>query len=201
MRGDTTSALTSTVPAPIAFDLEAFRAGDPQVFRALLEGLSVELRRFLRSLGLSCGDAGDIVSSVSAKLYRRRGRMESYYHIRRSTFFMARNEAIDCLRLRSRWWQTAQAVRYLHNPIANVPNMDLAVEVEQCRERLLQKVWGEIRQLPAQRQKVLRLYYTENLSTGEIAKRLNLKPQTVLNHKTRALSTVKKAIGRMAPPL
>jgi RNA polymerase sigma-70 factor (ECF subfamily) len=201
MRGDTTSALPTTVQGPMAFDLEAFRAGDPQVFRALLDSLSVELQRFLLSLGVSCEDAGDIIASVSAKLYRGRGRMESYQHIRRSTFFMARNEAIDCLRLRSRWWQTAQAVRYLHNPIANVPNMDLAPEVEECRERLLQKVWCEIRQLPAQRQKVLHLYYTENLSTGEIAKRLNLRPQTVLNHKTRALSTVKKAVGRMAPPL
>jgi RNA polymerase sigma factor (sigma-70 family) len=183
----------------MAFDLEAFRAGDPHVFRALLDNLSVEWQRFLLSLGLSCEDAGDIIASVSAKLYRGRGRMESYQHIRRSTFFMARNEAIDCLRLRSRWWQTAQAVRYLHNPIGNVPDMDLAPEVEECRERLLQKVWCEIRQLPAQRQKVLHLYYTENLSTGEIAKRLNLKRQTVLNHKSKGLAALKMAVSPSVP--
>jgi RNA polymerase sigma-70 factor (ECF subfamily) len=187
---------SSVLADAFPFDLEAFLAGDPHVLQTLLDTLSGELHRYLLYLGLSYEDARDIFASVSAKLFHRRARMQSYGHIRRSFFIMARNEAIDCLRLQSKWRKSEKAIQYLHDRAENFMDRDLAAQLDQWRDLLLQNIRQEIARLPPQRQKVLHLYYTQDLSTAEIAARLNLNSQTVLNHKSRGLAALKNAIRR-----
>jgi len=51
----------------------------------------------------------------------------------------------------------------------------------------------EIDKLPRQRKTILRLYFFEQKSTSEIAEQMGLNSQTVLNHKAKALESLRKS--------
>lgn len=101
---------------------------------------------------------------------------------------MAKNEAIDCLRLQTKRRKTEIAIRYLQDRADTLLDRSLAVQLDQRKDLLSQNIWKEIAQLPPQPKKILQLYYTQGLTTPEIACLLNISPQTVLNHKSRGLA-------------
>ena len=67
------------------------------------------------------------------------------------------------------------------------------VETERVKTILLQDIHKEIEKLPRQRKTILRLYFFEQKNTTEIAEMMQLSPQTVLNHKTKALDSLRKS--------
>src|SRR6185437_8400552 len=66
-------------------------------------------------------------------------------------------------------------------------------ETARVRTLLLQDIHKEIERLPKQRKTILRLYFFEQKNTSEIAEIMQLSPQTVLNHKTKALDALRKS--------
>ena len=66
-------------------------------------------------------------------------------------------------------------------------------ETERVKSAVFQGILNEIDKLPRQRKAILRLYFFEQKSTAEIAKQLGLNSQTVLNHKAKALESLRKS--------
>jgi RNA polymerase sigma factor (sigma-70 family) len=64
-------------------------------------------------------------------------------------------------------------------------------EAEKKRAEVLCELRGSFRNLTARKRRILVYYYFRRMSTREIAARLGIVPQTVLNHKSQALNLLK----------
>jgi RNA polymerase sigma-70 factor (ECF subfamily) len=71
--------------------------------------------------------------------------------------------------------------------------VEKTAETERVKANLLHDMYKEIEKLPKQRRKILRLYFFEQKSTTEIAEQMDLSPQTVLNHKTKAINSLRES--------
>jgi len=164
----------------------SFRQGSKDAFRIVHDKIVKQLLYFAENIIYCTQDAEDIVSNAFLKLFSAREDMRTFEHIRRWLYVTVRNEAIDYLRAKSKWRESKEDIAYLGS------NAEEKIETERVRSILLQEICNEIDKLPRQRRTIIRLYYYEQKNTSEIAGLLQLSPQTVLNHKTKALEMLRK---------
>jgi RNA polymerase sigma-70 factor (ECF subfamily) len=164
----------------------AFRDGDKDAFRAVYDRMVRPLTYFAENIIFSAIDVEDIVANAFSKLYHARSTMRSMEHIKRWLYVIVRNESIDYLRLRTRLRESHSEVAYLGDECAEHH------ETERVKSELFQNILTEIEKLPRQRKAILRAYFFEQKTTAEIAKQLGLNSQTVLNHKAKALESLRK---------
>lgn len=165
----------------------SFREGNKEAFRLIYDQLVRPLTYFVENIIYSQQDAEDIVANAFYKLYHARTALRSYEHVKRWMYVIVRNEAIDYLRARRRSRENQHDIAYLESGVVET------AETERVKTNILQDMYKEIEKLPKQRKKILRLYFFEQKSTTEIAELMELSPQTVLNHKTKAIDSLKKS--------
>jgi len=165
----------------------SFREGNKDAFRLIYDQLVRPLTYFVENIIHSQQDAEDIVANAFYKLYHARTGLRSYEHVKRWMYVIVRNEAIDYLRARTRARENQHDIAYLESGLVEM------AETERIKANLLQDIYKEIEKLPKQRKTILRLYFFEQKSTTEIAEQLELSPQTVLNHKTKAIDSLRKS--------
>jgi RNA polymerase sigma-70 factor (family 1) len=165
----------------------SFREGNKDAFRLIYDQLVRPLTYFVENIIHSQADAEDIVANAFYKLYHARTGLRSYEHVKRWMYVIVRNEAIDYLRARTRARENQHDIAYLESGVVE------HAETERIKANLLQDVYREIEKLPKQRKTILRLYFFEQKSTTEIAEQMELSPQTVLNHKTKAIDSLRKS--------
>jgi RNA polymerase sigma-70 factor (family 1) len=168
-----------------------FREGDKDAFREIYDRMVRQLTFFVENIIFSPVDAEDIVANAFTKLYHARTGMRSIGHIKRWLYVIVRNESIDYLRLRSRQRESHTEVAYLG------AESDDHHETERVKSAVFQDVLNEIEKLPRQRKAILRMYFFEQKSTAEIAKQLGLNSQTVLNHKAKALESLRRSGAKL----
>lgn len=165
----------------------SFREGNKEAFRLVYDQMVRPLMYFVENIIHSQIDAEDIVANSFYKLFHAREGMKSFDHIKRWLYVIVRNEAIDYLRLKTKQRESQYDLAYLES------DFEEHVETERVRTVLLQDIHKEIEKLPRQRKTILRLYFFEEKNTSEIAQIMQLSPQTVLNHKTKALVALRKS--------
>ena len=165
----------------------SFREGSRDAFRVIYDLMVRPLTYFVENIIHSEPDAEDIVANAFYKLFHSRGGMKSYDHVKRWLYVIVRNESIDYLRLKTRQRESQYDLSYLESGVEE------QIETERVRTILLQDIHKEIEKLPRQRRTILRLYFFEQKSTSEIAEIMQLSPQTVLNHKTKALDALRRS--------
>ena len=165
----------------------SFREGNKEAFRLVYDQMVRPLSYFVENIIHSQVDAEDIVANAFYKLFHARANMRSFEHIKRWLYVIVRNESIDYLRAKTRQKESQYDLSYLETGIEE------QAETERVRTVLLQDIHKEIERLPKQRKTILRLYYFEQKNTSEIAEIMQLSPQTVLNHKTKALDALRKS--------
>jgi RNA polymerase sigma-70 factor (ECF subfamily) len=165
----------------------SFREGNKDAFRLIYDQLVRPLTFFVENIIHSQLDAEDIVANAFYKLYHARTALRSYEHVKRWMYVIVRNESIDYLRARTRARENQHDIAYLETGVVEL------VETERLKASLLQDIYAAIEKLPKQRKTILRLYFFEQKSTTEIAELMELSPQTVLNHKTKAIDSLRKS--------
>ena len=139
-------------------------------------------------------EAEDIVAESFIKLLRTELRTPTELSLKSFLFTTTRNACIDSLRKR----------KHAFTPVEDLPvsraDDNSAVEQEMVFAQVLQLIYAEIEQLPAQPRVVFKKFFFENKSSELIAEELGLSRQTVLNHKTRALNILKAALYRNGLP-
>ena len=165
----------------------SFREGNKEAFRLVYDQMVRPLSYFVENIIHSQVDAEDIVANAFYKLFHARANMRSFEHIKRWLYVIVRNESIDYLRAKTRQKESQYDLSYLETGIEE------QAETERVRTVLLQDIHKEIERLPKQRKTILRLYFFEQKNTSEIAEIMQLSPQTVLNHKTKALDALRKS--------
>jgi RNA polymerase sigma-70 factor (family 1) len=167
--------------------MNSFREGNKDAFRVIYDQMVRPLTFFVENIIHSQPDAEDIVANSFYKLYHARTGMRSIEHVKRWLYVIVRNEAIDYLRARTRARENQYDIAYLESGVVE------HTETERVKANVLQDVYKEIEKLPKQRRTILRLYFFEQKSTTEIAEQMDLSPQTVLNHKTKAIDSLRKS--------
>jgi RNA polymerase sigma-70 factor (family 1) len=167
--------------------MNSFREGNKDAFRVIYDQMVRPLTFFVENIIHSQPDAEDIVANSFYKLYHARTGMRSFEHVKRWLYVIVRNEAIDYLRARTRARENQYDIAYLESGVVE------HTETERVKANVLQDVYKEIEKLPKQRRTILRLYFFEQKSTTEIAEQMDLSPQTVLNHKTKAIDSLRKS--------
>lgn len=167
--------------------MNLFREGDKESFRWIYDRMVRPLTYFVENIIFSHVDAEDIVANAFYKLFHARAGMKSYEHVKRWLYVIVRNEAIDYLRLRARQKDSRNDIAYLETGVEE------QIETERVKTVVFQNILAEIEKLPRQRKTILRLYFFEQKTTTEIAEMLQLNSQTVLNHKAKALESLRKS--------
>ena len=167
--------------------MDGFRAGDQASFRWIYDRMARPLTYFVENIIFSHTDAEDIVANAFYKLFHARAGMKSYEHVKRWLYVIVRNESIDYLRLKTKQRESSNDIAYL------AADTEEHMETERARTAIFQSVLAEIEKLPRQRKTILRLYFFEQKTTAEIAEMLHLNSQTVLNHKAKALESLRQS--------
>src|ERR1039457_5736451 len=165
--------------------LDDVRGGDQQAMTEIFDRYG----RMVYSVALRVlqdpGHAEDVMQEVLLKVWREpqtfpkgRGSLGAWLAV------MARNRAIDALRLR----RPAETV----DDVALVSKTNLASEFE--RNSMIEKVRGVLKGLPVEQQASMELAYFEGLSHTEIAARTGDPLGTVKTRIRAALTSLRKAL-------
>jgi RNA polymerase sigma factor (sigma-70 family) len=169
--------------------MQAFRKGDEDSFCWIYDQLVRQLTHFVEYTILSRVDAEDIVANAIHKLFRAREGMKSVDHIKRFLYVVVTNEAIDYLHAKTKRQDAVRNLAYLACSAEQQNEMDSANKMQ------MQTILQAIDELPRQKRTVLTLYFLKQKSTSEIAEILNLNTQTVLNHKSKALESLRETLA------
>ena len=170
--------------------LARLAAHDAGALDALLERHWPALYRYaLRKTG-SPDDAADVAQEVFCRLWERRTEWRADGSVKGLLFRLARNAAATTRRRR----RVRERAARLFVRVAPEPAPPLAAaERAELRTALEQA----IARLPARRREVFLLRMVDGLSYDEIAAAMDTSRQTVANQLSRALATLRAALGHL----
>lgn len=175
--------------------IERFQKGDSQAFTLLYNHLFPGVSYFAGQLVGDVAEAEDIVSESFIKLYHNRHNFNTLPNIRVFLYITTRNACFDLLRARRRHHLAHKEIVYLELGV------DTARFSEEEYQRLLEKLYRRVENLPGRCREVFRRLYFDGLTTAEVARVMELSPQTVLNQKSRAIQLLRKFLAGEGPGL
>src|SRR5665213_736625 len=139
--------------------------------------------------------AEDMVQDIFLKIWMKKEQLPAIENFRNYLFIVARNHIFNELKKRSTdILFTDQLLDYFHDN-KTTPEKKL---LQKEASHLIQQA---IDRLPQQQKMVYRLSREEGLSRNEIAERLELSPNTVRNHLSKALEMIRQSLQHDASGL
>jgi len=178
--------------------LQKFNEGDEQVFNDVYCLFYRQLFFYACKFHISPWESEDLVSEAFVSLYRQVGlgnRFESVSHMANFLFLVIRKAAI------SHTHAPQRAYRYKKNFLQFAGGQEDDVCNARIEAETLQIIYDAIEGLPPVCRKVFKMSYLQDLNYHEIARRLKLSPQTVMNQESRAVKLLRKRILTSASPL
>jgi len=154
--------------------------GDEEAFREVVYYYSPKLISFLFSITKTRHTAEEIMQEVFLRLWQNRESVEAG-NLGGWLYRVASNLAYSYLKREA---LNGRLLSSLNKKQANqFSEIDQQMDYKECRE-LIHKA---LNQLPDQQRKVYQLSLQEGMSRKEVAELLNISPNTVKNHLSRAL--------------
>lgn len=170
--------------------MQEIKADNMLAFDILYKKYSKRLYRFAFSILKSNEEAENIIQDVFLNLWENRQKVEKDSSVRYYIFTIAHNSAISLIRKKSR---TSEFIEYLKlNQNFNQEPVNIEIEYNELKDRLE----GIINQLPDRQKEVYLLHKVEGLKYQEIAKKLRISENTIENHMSRALKTIRAKLGK-----
>ncbi|HLZ86732.1 MAG TPA: sigma-70 family RNA polymerase sigma factor [Puia sp.] len=161
------------------------------------EAFVVYYQRYHKSIYASikrlCGDdalAEDLTQEVFKNLWDRRAELNDEDHLRNNLFLMARSYFLDNRRRRKIHARAEEELRRTAEPGDDI-------ELTLVTEEVFAIVEGTMMKLPPQQKMVLELLLLRGLDVRAVAKRMQLAPQTVRNHKSQAIHFLRTELYRL----
>lgn len=169
--------------------LMRIKEGDIVAFTALYKKYSAGIYTFCTNLTKSRQDAQDMVQEIFVKLWDSRQKLSPDASARGFLFVLAKNMLIDAYRKRVNDPVYEDYIEYSNS---------LGSEDESRIEyqEFLTIVKSQIDTLPPAQRRVMNLSKIENLSIKEIAERLNVSQQTVMNQSSQGLKHLREKLRR-----
>lgn len=169
--------------------MQEIKADNMFAFDVLYKKYSKRLYRFGFSIIKSQEETENLMQDVFLNLWENRHKVEKDSSIKSYIFTIAYNSAISIIRKKAK---ESQFVEYLKS-IQKINQEPVNVEVEY--NELTNKLDEIIKELPQRQKEVYLLHRVEGLKYNEIAERLNISINTIENHMSRALKTIREKLG------
>jgi len=169
--------------------MQKITAGDMSAFDVLYARYSRRIYKFAFSILKSQEDAESIVQDVYLSLWEKRSEIEKGASVRYYIFTIAYNASVSVLRKKARESRYVDYLKYIQN--IEHSSADMEIEYKELNDKLN----DVIDKLPDRQREIYKLHRFEGLKYQEIADKLNISVNTVENHMSRALRTIRGKIG------
>lgn len=167
------------------------REGSVRAFNALYKLYFAQLYHFSMLYTKSGCDAEEIVHDVFVRLWNIRGQIKATSTLRPLLFIMAKHYLINAIRANV---NSPVYEDYLEYTDKLADSASQKLEYDEFRRRLA----GAMTKLSETQRKAIIMSRFRGMSTGEIAKALNISEQTVYNNIHMGLRRLKTILGEMA---
>lgn len=165
--------------------LENLSKGNPAALRYFYERYAGKIIAFAYTLLGNREDAEDVAHTLFIELWEQRASATRIKSVDAYLYRMTRNAITDIARRRTR-----EKAYMMHNnrtgDTIDADNVDIEDDL-----RLLEA----IEKLPEPQKSIIRMSRFGGLSYQQIAERLNISPHTVHYHVSKALGTLRRALG------
>jgi RNA polymerase sigma-70 factor (family 1) len=174
--------------------MKNFVSGEKAAFTAVYKEYHGKVYRFAKKYlpqePEASAQAEDLTADTFVKLWDHRNEFNSLDHIRGFLHTTVKNACLDYLKhTRTRSEKHTDILQRL------TESSQRDFQLQEVRAHLMELVYAEVDNLPAQMKTVFLLYFKEGLKPAEIAERLNIKVRTVTNQKVNAVNLLKIALG------
>jgi RNA polymerase sigma-70 factor (family 1) len=164
---------------------DAFRKGDPRALQVIFKQFYAPLCLFADRLLRDRPAAEDIVGETLVKLWNRHTDFENMQNVKAFLYITTRNACLNMLKQMQRESLSKKQLAWVWG------DKEEFVLNEIIRGEILQEIYREIDNLPAQCKRIFKLSYFEGKKNHEIAEMLNISVHTVKNQKARAIQLLK----------
>ena len=167
--------------------LNKLKHGDHTAFKTFYDFHYSFVFRFVNKLIGNEADAQDITVESFTILWQKRARIKDPQTVRSYLFTISKNAALDYLKkskIARRYTSEMSRAAFSHEETNAVIWATVMAEFEQ-----------RITDLPPGCRNVFEMIYYQNLETDEIANKLNISKQTVLNQKNKAIQLMRKWVA------
>jgi len=169
------------------FCIDRFHNGDREEFKRVYDAYYEGLYIFAYNLVRKETEAQDITTETFIKVWRLRQNFASLNNIKAFLYVTNRHACIDYLRFLQKQRTVHKEILYLEGPAAEMKSEMITAEV-------LSELSQKIKSLPGKCRKIFELIYINNLSTAEVAARMGVSNQNVLNQKARAIHILRSSL-------
>lgn len=169
--------------------MQEIKAGNMMAFDALYRNYSRRLYKFSIAILKSSEEAENIVQEVFLNLWLNREKIEKGSSVKYYIFTIAYNSSISIIRKRIKESRFIEYLRTLQD--INQEPVDMQIEYNELEEKLTMIIDS----LPERQKEVYLLHRIEGLKYSQIAERLNISVNTIENHISRALKTIREKLG------
>jgi len=182
------------LPAPVPYNekelIKGLSGGDELAFRQIFDAYLEPLCFFAKKLIGVQEEAEDLVSTSFFRLWERHSSFSTLNGVRSFLYTTVKNLCLNVIKHRQ---VVNSAQRQLSNASDTSENY---IEYRVLQAELLRLINDEMRSLPGRHRQILEWNFLEELSTAEIAGRLQLTESHVRMEKSRALVNLRAALKR-----
>jgi RNA polymerase sigma-70 factor, ECF subfamily len=168
--------------------MSEIKADNMFAFDILYKKYCNRIYKFGYSILKSPEESENLTQDVFLNLWENRQKVEKGSSIKSYLFTITYNSAISTIRKKAR---ESEFVEYLKS-LQEISNEPANVEFEY--NELINKLDEIIKKLPLRQKEVYLLHRVEGLKYNEIAERLHISVNTIENHMSRALKTIRKRL-------
>lgn len=169
--------------------MQEIKADNMFAFDVLYKKYVKKVYKFGYSILKSTVEAENLMQDVFLSLWENRHKVEKDSSIKSYVFTITYNSAISTLRKKVRESEFVEYLKSLQE-IREEP-VDAGLEYKE----LTNKLENIINELPRRQKEVYLMHRIEGLKYIEIAKLLNISVNTIENHMSRALKTIREKLG------
>ena len=168
----------------------AFRAGDRTAFEQIYRMHSRNLLSYGKRLCSDHNQVQDAVQDVFMEIWKRRATLCELNTIRFYLFRVLRNRLVKQINSHTDPLLHPQ-ILYDEAELLSIPAIDYILAEQETTEHVQHQLRHSIESLPQRQREALTLAFYHQLSNSEIAQIMHINTQSVTNHISRALLTLR----------
>lgn len=167
--------------------LQRLASGDTEALASWYDLYYTSLVFFSKSIINNQQEAEDIAQECFVKLWQQRTKIGSEQKLRGYLFTIARNACLDHLKHR-------HVRENVHQQLLEQGSSNAFIEANIVAADLLKIIYSQIDELPMAYRDLVKMLYLEELSSAEVAERLNITMDNLRQRKARALHQLKNLL-------
>jgi RNA polymerase sigma-70 factor (family 1) len=169
--------------------MQEIKADNMFAFDVLYKKYSKKLYKFGYSILKSKEETENLIQDVYLNLWENRHKVEKDSSVKSYVFTITYNSAISVIRKKAKESQFVDYLKSLQQ--INIEPVNVELEYNELTKKLDEIV----KALPQRQKEVYLMHKVDGLKYSEIAERLHISVNTIENHMSRALKTIRKKLG------